>query len=422
MYNEKLEKLVEMALTDGELTEKEKQVLFKKAEALRVDLDEFEMVLEAKLYEKQKSMKSEKAETTAGPKSNKLGDVRKCPSCGAIAETFTTKCPDCGKEFRNIEASKNVIKFFEKLDEIELSRKENIHINNNDDSKRNIGFGTIIKWLLFWYILLPLKIINFFINKSKPPKWSTTDSRKEELIINFPVPVSREEILEFLTLAASKINYNTYFNAFSEETKYKDAWNKIWLKKVEQIHSKASLSMKNDKKSFEEVNSICSSSRSVIKSNNKKILHIILGFISIVAILIIWAVISGSINERILNEQKELKTEAETFIKAGEYGKAEEIILKLENELFKLELNSKIQLDELTKELNALEVFLNKKQYSKLKLELEKITWTKNSDGLIFGAPMLERESFKTFLKKKAALNNQLPEKYRIEIESEDSL
>ena len=47
MYNEQLEKLIEMALMDGELTEKEKQVLFKNAEALGIDLDEFEMVLEA---------------------------------------------------------------------------------------------------------------------------------------------------------------------------------------------------------------------------------------------------------------------------------------------------------------------------------------------------------------------------------------
>ena len=52
MYNEQLEKLIEMALMDGELTEKEKQILFKKAESFGVDLDEFEMVLEAKLFEK----------------------------------------------------------------------------------------------------------------------------------------------------------------------------------------------------------------------------------------------------------------------------------------------------------------------------------------------------------------------------------
>ena len=60
MYNEKLDKLIEIALIDGELTEKEKQVLFKNAETMGVDLDEFEMVLESKLFEKQKSKKKKK--------------------------------------------------------------------------------------------------------------------------------------------------------------------------------------------------------------------------------------------------------------------------------------------------------------------------------------------------------------------------
>ena len=53
MYDEKLENLIEMALIDGVLTEKKKQILFKKADELGVDLDEFEIVLDAKVFEKQ---------------------------------------------------------------------------------------------------------------------------------------------------------------------------------------------------------------------------------------------------------------------------------------------------------------------------------------------------------------------------------
>ena len=53
MYNEQIENLINLALADGELSEKEKQILFKKAEAAGIDLDEFEMVLDAKLFEKQ---------------------------------------------------------------------------------------------------------------------------------------------------------------------------------------------------------------------------------------------------------------------------------------------------------------------------------------------------------------------------------
>jgi DNA-directed RNA polymerase subunit RPC12/RpoP len=158
MYNEKIESLINLALADGDLTEKEKQILFKKAEAAGIDLDEFEMVLQAKLFEKQKSDMT----VSVAPKSDKLGDVRKCPACGAIAETFATKCSDCGTEFRNIQASQNIIKFFEKLDDIESKRIENIY--ENKTSEDSIGFG---KWLFFWYIILPLKIINFFIDKAR---------------------------------------------------------------------------------------------------------------------------------------------------------------------------------------------------------------------------------------------------------------
>ena len=417
MYNEQLEKLIEMALMDGELTEKEKQVLFKKAEAMGVDLDEFEMVLDARLFEKQKSM-NQNSQSNAAPKSDKLGDIRKCPACGAIAETFATKCPECGTEFRNIEASQNIVKFFEKLDEVESKREDSIY--DTRINKSNIGFGTVLLWLFFWYIMLPVKLIGFIINKSKPTKWSTTDSRKEELILNFPVPASREEIMEFLTLASSKINSNSYFNVFSEETKYKNTWNKIWLKKIEQIHSKAVLAMKDDKKSFEEVNKISESARYAVRNNKKKVLHITLGFVALIAALIIWGIISSKIDDSHLKEQKELKYKAESFIKSTEYDKAEEIIATMDNENFIVELKSKIQLDELTNKLNDLEVYLENKENSKLKLELEKLTWTKISDN--YGSERIERESFKIFLQKKKAINNQLPEKYRIEIESEDSL
>ncbi|MDR2621389.1 MAG: hypothetical protein LBC48_02275, partial [Dysgonamonadaceae bacterium] len=58
MYSEKLENLINHALIDGVLTEKKKQILFKNAEAEGIDMDEFEMVLEARLYEKQQESKN----------------------------------------------------------------------------------------------------------------------------------------------------------------------------------------------------------------------------------------------------------------------------------------------------------------------------------------------------------------------------
>lgn len=414
MYNEQIERLINLALVDGELTEKEKQVLLKKAVAAGIDIDEFEIVLEAKLFEKQISY----TPRTFTSKSDKIGDIRKCPACGAPVQSFAIKCLDCGTEFRNLAASQNIIKFFEKLDEIESKRKENFY--DNRSSHGAISFGKIIKWLFFWYILLPLNIINFFINKSKPPRWSLTDSRKEELILSYPVPASREEILEFLTLASSRINSNTYSNVFSETTKYKNKWNKIWLKKIEQIHSKAFVAMKHDKKSFDEVDKIAESAQLIVKRNNKRVLHITAGFVTLLVILSIWVFISNNIYERKLSHEKELKIKAENYIKSGEYYKAEEVITSIENESFIVDLKSKIQLEKLKEEIDALEIYLDRKEFSKLKFELEKITWTKISKD--YNTERIERDSYRIFLKLKEAINNQLPEDDQIHIESEYSL
>ena len=252
MYNEQVENLINLALTDGELTEKEKQILFKKAEAAGIDLDEFEMVLDAKLFEKQAdNKKASETPLSAAPKSDKLGDVRKCPACGTITESFATRCSDCGTEFRNIEASHNISKFFEKLDDHESNRKENTYSNENVQS--NTSVGTIIKWIFLYWILLPIKIITFLINKSKPAKWSTTDTRKEEMIINFPVPNSREEIIEFITLSVSKIQQISFTNKLSEEGKYNAKWNSIWKKKALQVFTKAKISMGDDKNTIHSI-------------------------------------------------------------------------------------------------------------------------------------------------------------------------
>lgn len=69
--------------------------------------------------------------------------------------------------------------------------------------------------------------------------------------MNFPVPNSKEEIIEFLTLSISKIQVVTLLNRFNEEGKYISKWNAIWRKKAEQIFTKAKLSMSNDKESIE---------------------------------------------------------------------------------------------------------------------------------------------------------------------------
>lgn len=242
MYDEQLEKLIEMALIDGELTEKEKQVLFKKAEAMGVDLDEFEMVLEAKLYEKTQAMNQDTQEKVA-PKSDKFGDVKKCPSCGAIVQSFSTKCSDCGHDFRNVESANSIREFFGDYQTIESK----VVLKDNNNSGGLIGkvFGGI--------------------ESIGGGDWKrAVFTKKKEFIMHFPIPNSKEDILEFLSMAvplASPARKSTFsaFKKFGAHFGDDHAKNydfiiaEVWMQKCEQILMKSRLSMKEDKKTLEQV-------------------------------------------------------------------------------------------------------------------------------------------------------------------------
>jgi len=82
--NPELEKLIEYAITDGVITEKEKEVLYKKAKELGVDIDEFEMILDAKLHQK----------TSKNNESSKE-ELKECPTCGGPVDKLLDHCIYC---------------------------------------------------------------------------------------------------------------------------------------------------------------------------------------------------------------------------------------------------------------------------------------------------------------------------------------
>lgn len=215
IYGNYMEHLIDMALADGELTEKEKQVLFKKAEANGIDLDEFEMVLDARLYERQKATQAVQSTTQgAAPKSEKYGDVRKCPSCGAIVESFTTRCPDCGHEFSNIGTVSSFNLLSSKLEALENQKK-----------------GTL------WGAI----------------KDESIDKQKVSLINGFPVPTTKEDILEFVSMAAPLAKPATKLMFFSGLDVQQYSIAKAWKSKCEQVIMKARFSMKEDKSTLAEI-------------------------------------------------------------------------------------------------------------------------------------------------------------------------
>lgn len=210
IYSAKLEKLIDIALVDGKISDKERQVLYKNASAEGIDLDEFEIVLEARLYEINKAAAQHvppqpvrPAPAPAAPaaqKSNKYGEIKKCPACGAIVESYTTKCASCGLEYRNDQPNPSIQQLFFLLMQAD-----------NQKSKLDI----------FTYHTL---------------------NKKVQIIKNFPIPTSKENIIEFLVQALPLTKCGGFWESQPGDRDIARAWKA----KCEQIILKAKFALKED--------------------------------------------------------------------------------------------------------------------------------------------------------------------------------
>ena len=154
MFSERLENLIKAALQDGKLTEQEKASIIKRAKAEKEDIDEVMIYIDSLLQKRQMELKEKKeAEYSALEKKEKEAIGPICPKCGKQVPPLTLKC-ECGYEFTKGKAASSVQQLAQKIEAI-----------NNSKSKN-----------------------------------------KEEQINNaitlFPVPNTKEDIVEFLALSA----------------------------------------------------------------------------------------------------------------------------------------------------------------------------------------------------------------------------
>lgn len=149
------------------------------------------------------------------------GNMHKCPNCGELIASFLTTCVSCGYEFRDIKSASSVQNLALKLEMISSQRLDS---SNDKRSIMQAVFG------------------NDFTNKNKIKEAEDRfkqqkEEEKASLIINFAVPNSKEDILEFMILADSNINLKEGID---------DAVSKAWISKLDQVYKKAEISMSSD--------------------------------------------------------------------------------------------------------------------------------------------------------------------------------
>ena len=125
------------------------------------------------------------------------GGIHKCPNCGEPLKAFATVCSSCGYELRDVKSSSALKDLVKKLEVADSEEKRSFAIKN------------------------------------------------------FPVPNTKEDILEFLFMASSNVEGD-------------DIVSNAWVAKVEQCYQKAKLTLKDDE-SFANIEELYKTVKSKVK-------------------------------------------------------------------------------------------------------------------------------------------------------------
>ena len=191
MFSKEMEALIEATLQDGVLTDQEKAVLVKRAQKEGIDVDELDVYIQSLLQKRQQEQiekRNQQEEELEKEKAKAIGPI--CPKCGKQVPPLTLVC-DCGYEFTKKKDVSSVQLLFETIKDIQLTSAEIDSCSdvvkeevNKEYRVVHDAYGNAVK-----------KVNDEKIKELK-------EKKKREIISSFPVPNTKEDIMEFLALSA----------------------------------------------------------------------------------------------------------------------------------------------------------------------------------------------------------------------------
>lgn len=195
-------------------------------------------------------------------KTTYIGEVRKCSRCGAVLSAFETNCPECGMELREIKATSSAQELANRISEIETERR-----------KANRSFGKSL-----------LNRLNLTEDLS--------DKSIANIIRTWAVPNTKEDIYEFMTLAAANIDAKLLTTKYVDP---KDEPRKLqceaWLSKFEQVYMKGKISFGNTAE-FHQIKEIYDNKHYELEEPDRKRKKQLTIILIIIGVLMLLSVIS----------------------------------------------------------------------------------------------------------------------------------
>lgn len=193
------------------------------------------------------------------------GEIRRCPSCGQVLDAFEPVCPACGFELRNVKASASLKELSQQLQQISLQSNKGASQTLLERLRRDS---------------------------------TDADDRASSLIKAFPIPNTKEDLIEFIIASAANINVDAFNDIKRGNLSATDiAMSNAWLSKLEQAYQKAEIALERDE-DFPKVRELYERKLRQVASARKAMLKFWIGWLilmgGLIAFCLIMSVVTGS--------------------------------------------------------------------------------------------------------------------------------
>lgn len=172
-FSPALEDVIEAALADGVLTDKERAVLHKRAAMEGVDPDELDVVIEGRLAKMKRETDWLKPAPPQNLPNGKVGNVMKCPACGAQYQPGMGLCPECGHVFQNVAGNNSAQRLADGISEI----------TNRFSAKIASASG---------------KTTGIFLHSEKGDLQDQMNDEISNFIASFVIPNAKDDLIQFM--------------------------------------------------------------------------------------------------------------------------------------------------------------------------------------------------------------------------------
>ena len=171
-----------------------------------------------------------------------VGNVRKCPSCGAELSSFIAICPQCGHELNSVEVPESIRFFTTRINTFDNEIANNSYIKYWKEWNKKKKIGWIILNIFTFGIPLLIHWLFLIIGIGRNGRFNAIESKKEAFINDYSFPNERESVLEALLFIKSQIT-NLLTAPKNAKTK---KWIQIWYNKAQQLLKQAQIILQED--------------------------------------------------------------------------------------------------------------------------------------------------------------------------------